>query len=119
MYCKGPARCSLASFTNLTGTLSVPVDVSERSLSISHNTSRCETGRKENDCCGVAPSERESMNLSRFESAAGLVPNVLSFVKTVITTSFSATTLHQHPVFDFFYGSRVSENFRKFLSDVI
>ena len=56
----------------------MPVDVSERSLSILHNT--CETDRKVNGSCNVVPSKTESMNSIKSESVASLVHKVLLFV---------------------------------------
>ena len=89
---KGPDICTLASFKNFTGIWSIPVDVSERSLSISFSASIRETQRRLKGCEVRGHSEKEFTRSIRSDLLSGLAPSVLSFVlkKNVLSLSWSA-----------------------------
>lgn len=92
IYVKGPDICCLASFTYFTGIWSIPVDVSERSLSICFSTSIGETQCRLKGCEVRVHSEIESTRSIRSDFLSGLVPSVLSFVlkKNVLSLFGSA-----------------------------
>ena len=85
---KGPDICSLASFTNFTGIW--PVDVSERSLSISCSTSIVETQPRLKECVVRGHSEKEFTRSIRSDLLSDLVASVLSNVLNVLSLSGSA-----------------------------